>query len=185
MGGIRGLRQHDRLRLLQGLQHHDPLQELQPLHPGDRGPGLMQIIDPTYVTDATLVSSDIPEIVEGYPEWDALTTYMTGKRVAVTAAGIHKLYESLWGTGNLNKYPPDNLTGTPTYWLELSATNRWRLFDMIVAPARAEASVNVTLAQWEAGEAWEADRGGMGGSFMLLEVMILHGLFEAVALINV
>jgi hypothetical protein len=146
----------------------------------------MQMIDPTYITDATLVSSDIPEIVEDYPEWDAVTTFMTGTRVSVTDVGVHKYYESLWGTGNLDKYPPDNLSGTPIYWLEISATNRWRLFDLIVAPARATMAANVILVVWEAGAAaWQTDVAWSTDSYASMTVTILPGLIDTVALINV
>jgi hypothetical protein len=145
----------------------------------------MQIIDPSYITEATLVSSDLPEVEAGYPEWDAGTEYMTGQRVSVTDTGIHKQYECLWGTGSTNKYPPDNLSGTPTYWLELSATNRWRLFDLIVAPARATASGNVTLTVWDTGIQWEAGTAWSTDAFSSLSVTILPGQIDTVALINV
>jgi len=145
----------------------------------------MQIIDPTYITDATLVSCDIPETgVAGYPEWDAVTAYMTGQRVSVTTAGVHKLYECLWGTGSTNKYPPDNLSGTPTYWLDLGATNRWRLFDMIVAPGRATASLNVILPQWEAGVAWQAGVGWTAENYSAIQVTVRPGSIDTVALLN-
>lgn len=145
----------------------------------------MQIIDPTYITDATLVSCDIPEVEVGFPEWDAVTNYPTGKRVSVTAAGIHKQYESMWGTGNTNMYPPTHLSGTPTYWMELYATNRWRLFDMIVAPARSTGIVSVILAQWASGISWEAGTAWSADAFSSLQVTVLPGLIDTVALINV
>ena len=51
----------------------------------------------------------------------------------VTAATdkIHKIYESL-AAANLANYPPsDVLLATPK-WLEISSTNRWKAFDVIV-----------------------------------------------------
>ena len=98
----------------------------------------MQIIIPTYITDSTLISTDLSETGEGYPEWAPDVLYAYLQRVVITTIGIHSIYECQWPNDNLNKYPPDNLGGTPPYWRYVSKTNPWKLFDQIVAPDRAE-----------------------------------------------
>jgi hypothetical protein len=86
----------------------------------------MRVIDPIEITEDMLLSSNVSE--DDYAEWDAGTTYGLGDTVIVIDT-YHKVYESLQA-GNLNKFPPDYLTGTP-YWLEVSATNRWKMFDSV------------------------------------------------------
>jgi hypothetical protein len=91
---------------------------------------------PIDVTDTTspsmLAATNVPENDE--TEWDSTTTYADGDVVMVTDAGVHKRYESLQGS-NTDNYPPDNLTGSPAYWLELGSTNRWAMFDDTVGAA--------------------------------------------------
>ena len=98
----------------------------------------MQVIIPTYITDSTLISTDLSETGEGYPEWAPDVLYAYLQRVVITTIGIHSIYECQWPNDNLNKYPPDNLGGTTPYWRYVSKTNPWKLFDQIVAPDRAE-----------------------------------------------
>ena len=86
----------------------------------------MYVIEPVTVTDAILTSSDIVE--DDYAKYVAGTTYGDGNTIMVTDTGIHKIYESLLAN-NLNHYPPDNLTGATPWWLEISATNKWKAFD--------------------------------------------------------
>lgn len=80
----------------------------------------LQIVKPLTITDAILVTTDVIEA--DYAAWDSATTYGLTARVIV--ASEHKIYESLQAT-NLN-HPPAT---SPTYWVEVSATNRWKLFD--------------------------------------------------------
>jgi hypothetical protein len=86
---------------------------------------LMKIVRPVEITDTVLVSSDILE--NDYAEWSSATTYNIGDKVIVTDVGIHRIYESL--TSNSNKYPPDNSKGDTPDWLDIGATNRWKMFD--------------------------------------------------------
>lgn len=60
--------------------------------------------------------------------WSAVTTYALGHRVISTST--HKIYESAAGS-NLNNDPTDinNRTGTTIWWIEVSETNRWKMFD--------------------------------------------------------
>lgn len=145
----------------------------------------MQIIAPTYIDDAKLVSSDIPEVPEGYAEWTAAATWMTGQRCVITTTDMHCVYECAWGTGNVNKYPPDNLSGTPVYWTYISKTNRWKLFDLIVAPDRATVGTNSTIAKWASGVKWQPDTVWDSASFSSMQATILPGLIDTVAVMNV
>lgn len=83
----------------------------------------MKLIKPTAITDAILTSSTVPET--DYAAWNNGTAYTVGQKVIVVAT--HKVYECL--INNTNFYPPDNLTGTTPKWLDLGATNRWKMFD--------------------------------------------------------
>ena len=67
-----------------------------------------------------LVDTNIPET--DYAQWSSTTTYATGDRVIKTTT--HKIYESLQNN-NLNKDPETETA----WWIEVSATNRWKAFD--------------------------------------------------------
>lgn len=83
----------------------------------------MKLIQPTTVTDSKLTSSNVSE--NDYAAWSNATAYTVGQKVIVVAT--HKIYECL--INNTNKYPPDFLEGTAPEWLDLGATNRWKMFD--------------------------------------------------------
>jgi hypothetical protein len=78
------------------------------------------IVIPTKITDAMLVSTNIVE--DDYDEWDNGDTYALGDRVILTST--HKIYESLQN-GNTNKNPVTE----KEWWVEVSPTNQWKLFD--------------------------------------------------------
>jgi len=80
----------------------------------------MSVTKPLSITDAMLISSDVPE--NDYAAWASATTYAIGARVILTST--HKIYESLQAT-NLNNPPATS----PTWWIEVSPTNRWKCFD--------------------------------------------------------
>ena len=83
----------------------------------------LKVIPPLSITDSNLTSSTVPET--DYSAWSSGTTYTIGQRVILTST--HKIYESLQN-GNLNKDPATD-TSSPPYWIEVSATNRWKMFD--------------------------------------------------------
>lgn len=80
----------------------------------------VRILEPIPITDARLISSNIPE--DDYAAWSSSPNYSIGDRVIVIAT--HKIYESL--TNNNHNHPPAT---SPTEWVEVSATNRWKVFD--------------------------------------------------------
>jgi hypothetical protein len=153
----------------------------------------MQIIAPTYITDSTLISCDIPAASASYPEWDDTVSYITGQRVSVNylidgiTPGVHIIYECTWhGAGNIDMYPPDHLNMESGYywWTRISATERWKLFDMIVAPDRANASANVVGCDWESGVIWESGTTWATDTYASMQVTVQPGLIDTVALMN-
>lgn len=86
----------------------------------------MDVIRPVSITDAMLISSNVPETDQS--EWVAGTTYGEGNLVMCTTSGDHHRYESLQA-GNVGHNPKDS----PTWWLDLGATNRWAMFDSVVS----------------------------------------------------
>ena len=91
----------------------------------------MKLIQPTTVTDSKLTSSNVTE--NDYAAWSNSTTYTVGQKVIVIAT--HKIYECL--INNKNKYPPDYTSGTLPEWLDLGATNKWKMFDQSYHNRRA------------------------------------------------
>lgn len=87
----------------------------------------MKIIRPTAITDAMLVSSDVPE--DDYAAYNGGTTYALGANVISTTT--HRIYESLQSgnVGHALPVPPETQTD---WWLDVGATNRWAMFDQIV-----------------------------------------------------
>lgn len=80
----------------------------------------LSIVQPVTLTDAMLISTDIPE--NDYPAWSGATTYALGARVILTST--HKVYESLQAANTNN-----NPTTALTWWIEVGPTNRWKAFD--------------------------------------------------------
>ena len=92
----------------------------------------MKVIEPINVTDANLTSSTIAE--DEYPAWSGVTAYVAGDRRIYG----HVIYESL--TSNTNKQPDTN----PLDWLNIGATNRWRMFDAKVG-TQSSATTTMTV----------------------------------------
>ena len=84
----------------------------------------MKVIRPIAITDAMLLSSSVPE--NDYAVWSSATTYAVGNRVIKG----HRIWESLQAA-NLNK-DPETDKSVPPWWLRVSSTNRWRMFDEAV-----------------------------------------------------
>jgi hypothetical protein len=144
----------------------------------------MQIIEPTYITDSTLISTDLSETGEGYPEWAPDVLYAYLQRVVITTIGIHSIYECQWPNDNLNKYPPDNLGGTTPFWRYISKTNPWKLFDMIVAPDRSESEV-ANITKWATGIKWQPNTSWSLSAISSMNVVITPGEIDSVALLNI
>jgi hypothetical protein len=94
------------------------------------------VVRPFEVTNDLLVSSNVDE--DDYAEWDAGTGYTLGQRVIVIGDGgspetfYHNIYESVLAGTNTGNNPWDDPQwpdGTPTNWLLVGKTNRWKMFD--------------------------------------------------------
>lgn len=97
----------------------------------------MIIIRPATLNDAALVSSNVAEA--DYAEYNPATTYAKGDRCIIAAS--HLVFESLEdaNTGN------DPLT-SPTKWLEVSYTNRWKMLrDPVADQTSAADEIEVVL----------------------------------------
>lgn len=105
----------------------------------------MELIKPIPVTDAILTSSSIAE--DDYTAWNSATAYVAGNRCILVAT--HKIYEAQ--VNNTNKLPSSYLDdGDPDAdpvvldtWKEVSATNRWKMFD---SKSRAASTATGTIA---------------------------------------
>jgi hypothetical protein len=103
----------------------------------------MRLIKPQVLT---LNSSTVTEAA--HSEWLVGSTYAIGNKVYVTKTEDtltevtpHKIYESLTGS-NIGNYPPDDTTN----WLDIGATNRWKMFDDYVSSITSKAtSINVNI----------------------------------------
>lgn len=82
----------------------------------------LRVVKPLTITDAILQATDVTEA--DYSAWSSGTTYALGDRVIKTST--HKIYESLQGS-NTNKDPAD--AANSAWWVEVSPTNRWKVFD--------------------------------------------------------
>lgn len=82
----------------------------------------MKIIAPFELTGTMLTSSTVPE--NDYAEWAAGTAYSAGQKVMRLTT--HRNYEALVSTTG------DTPETSPTKWLDLGATNRWKMFDQKV-----------------------------------------------------
>tara|TARA_R110000868_G_scaffold25149_4_gene98226 strand:+ start:2793 stop:3698 length:906 start_codon:yes stop_codon:yes gene_type:complete len=80
----------------------------------------MRVFEPMVVTDALLISSNVPET--DYAAWSGATAYVAGNRVIVVAT--HSVYEAVGATTG-----DDPTTDDGTNWVRAFATNRWRAFD--------------------------------------------------------
>ena len=84
------------------------------------------VVQPLAITDAMVSApnTNVPET--DYAAWSIATTYALSARVILTST--HKIYQSLQAS-NLNKDP----TTQPLWWVEVSPTNKWALFDSAVS----------------------------------------------------
>ncbi len=98
---------------------------------------LLSLMKPVTMADAILTSSTAAET--DYTAYSAGTTYAVGNRCISTTT--HRVYESLIA-GNVGNDPTliDNRIGTTPKWSDVSATNKWKMFDDQVASQTSVAS---------------------------------------------
>ncbi len=100
----------------------------------------MKIVRPITINDAALISSNIVE--NDYAAYSAGTTYALGDRVIYVGTDTHWIIESLQA-GNIG-HTPTGLT-TDTWWLKVSNTNKWKMFDQVVGTQSTRAA-NITTS---------------------------------------
>lgn len=83
---------------------------------------VLRVVTPLTITNSVLSATDVTEA--DYSAWSSGTTYALGDRVISTTT--HKIYESLQGS-NTNHDPTNSANSA--WWIEVSPTNRWKLFD--------------------------------------------------------
>ena len=111
----------------------------------------MKVLAPISITPAMLTSSTVAET--DHAEWVAGTAYTAGQKVIRLTT--HKVYEALTETTG------DTPETSPTKWLDLGATNRWKAFDQKVGTATTQTgSIE-----------WIIDPGQTVGSVGLLELV--------------
>jgi len=89
------------------------------------------VVRPVPVTDAMMIAAAIDE--NDYPAWASGTAYALGARVILTST--HRVYESLQAS-NTGHDPRTS----PTWWIEVGPTNKWRPFDASNSTQAARAS---------------------------------------------
>ena len=91
------------------------------------------VVQPLAITDSMVSApnTNVPET--DYAAWSSATTYALDARVILTST--HKIYQSLQAS-NLNKDP----TTQSLWWVEVSPTNKWALFDAAVSTQTKQAS---------------------------------------------
>lgn len=100
----------------------------------------MKFLAPITLTDAMLISSNVAET--DYTAWNAATAYTLAQRCIRTTATTHKIYERVVA-GTTATAPEADTTN----WIEVSPTNRWKMFDASVGTVTTNAtSIVVTLA---------------------------------------
>lgn len=96
------------------------------------------------ISPPNLVTSNVPET--DHDAWSNATAYVVDDIVMVTGI-YHRNYKCL--VDNTGSFPPDNTTGTTPKWLDIGATNRWRMFDNMVGAdlqSSNAGSVDVTMS---------------------------------------
>lgn len=84
----------------------------------------MKVVAPLTITPAMLASSTCAEPHASETAYVAGTTYALGAVVVV--AVDHRTYQSLQA-GNVGHTP----ISSPTWWLDIGPTNRWKMFDIL------------------------------------------------------
>lgn len=85
----------------------------------------LNIIEPMAITDGILNASNVPET--DHTAWSGATAYVAEDRVILVST--HSIYECIAGHTNKN---PATAPDAATYWIRVSATNRWKAFDGMV-----------------------------------------------------
>lgn len=98
----------------------------------------MKLIKPMAVDDTALLASNVAE--DDYPVWDNATSYAAEDMVIVIGT-THRVYKSVQAANAGN----DPTTDSGIWWVDVSATNRWKAFDERIAD-RVENANSITYS---------------------------------------
>ena len=87
----------------------------------------MILIKPIEITDANFTSSTIPEpdASQGEVEWSAGTYNLGVKRIK---SSTHRVYEVVADPSTTDD-PEEGVNKNPATWIDVGATNKWKMFD--------------------------------------------------------
>lgn len=97
----------------------------------------MILVNPISINDARLSASSIAEPDTGETVWTA-GSYSTGDEVISTAT--HRVYRSAIDNNTANPETDDG-----TKWVDIRATNRWRMFDKTIGSQSTGDAVTIVL----------------------------------------
>lgn len=98
----------------------------------------IRIITPVTITDARLISSNVPET--DHAAWNAATAYVLNDRVIRVT--LHKIYQRVISGTSATAPELDALN-----WVEVGPTNRWKMFDGANSSATTQSTtISVVLA---------------------------------------
>lgn len=102
----------------------------------------MIVIKPEIVNTGKLIASNVP--ISEYPAWVSGTNYTLGQRVYYQPMGFPYPHDyELILDGETHTIPPDQ---QPMHWLDLGASNRFRLFDSVVSnPTTNPSTIDFTV----------------------------------------
>lgn len=98
----------------------------------------MQVVQPLTINDSRLTSTNVAE--NDYAAWNPATSYAVGDRV-IRTTGVHKIFERLVAGTTATAPESDTVN-----WLEVSATNAWKMFDTVNSSQTTNAdTIEVTI----------------------------------------
>lgn len=103
----------------------------------------MIVVKPIPVTDTSLLAAQInePDLATGEVEWTA-GTYTTGEQRIKSST--HRVYEVVADPSTSDE-PEEGLLKDPPSWIDVGATNRWRMFDNKVSSQTTGANIDVFI----------------------------------------
>lgn len=100
----------------------------------------MNVLIPLTITDAMLTSSTVPEPAAGETAWVSAGTYVVGD--LCIRSTTHRVYRCVQGHTGRTALPEVDVT----FWLDVSATLRWSIFDQFVStPSTGTTSISYVL----------------------------------------
>ncbi|MGS0941020.1 hypothetical protein ACVA51_10670 [Pseudomonas luteola] len=106
----------------------------------------MKVINPLDITDAMLISSNVPE--NDYPAWSTSSSYTvaSGSTAGSRVLDSHRIWEYIGASAGNTIASPSTDKSTPAKWAFVSYDNRWAMFDQVVGTQTVqEGTIDVTI----------------------------------------